>query len=186
MHRKKRINAFFPLYNRYRRYGFSIVYHQLNKCGLVNALDDDKESIVFEATNEAIKSFDELKGCYKTLFANIVAHMTLRCVNQFLRDPLSDYISLDDDIKLNDEMVFMDSAFINASIDKSNLHVNELEIIKKYYKGHYQRRIQRMIEMKRDGFSYKEIGIRYQMSPKAVRAIFYRLKIRIDNEQSKK
>lgn len=111
-------------------------------------------------------------------------HMTLKCANKFARDPLADYVSLDDNLKITDEMMFMDSVIINASSDEpSKSSNNELKVIKKYYKGHYQRRIERMIEMKRDGFSYKEIGIRYQMSSKAVRAIFYRLKIRLDKEK---
>lgn len=150
------------------------------------SLSDEKESIVFEAINEAIKTFDKDKGTFKSLFSNICMNMTLRCVSKFSRDPLADYVSLDDSLKLTDEMVFMDSVIINASDDTPSKTSNELDIIKKYYKGHYQRRIQRMIEMKRDGFSYKEIGIRYQMSSKSVRAIFYRLKIRLDKEKTLK
>jgi len=112
--------------------------------------------------------------------------MTLKCINKFSRDPLADYVSLDENLKTSDEMIFMDSVIINASNDEPSKTSNELDIIKKYYKGHYQRRIQRMIEMRRDGFSYKEIGVRYQMSSKSVRAIFYRLKIRLDKEKTKK
>jgi len=186
LHRQKRINAFFTLYSRYRNYGYSIVCSQLVKFKLLNSLDSEKESIVFDAITQSLKTFDENKGSFKTLFSNICMNMTLKCISKFSRDPLADYVSLDESLKITDEMVFMDSVIINASDDQPNKTSDELKAIKKYYKGHYQRRILRMLEMKRDGFSYKEIGNRYQMSSKSVRAIFYRLKIRLDKEKTLK
>lgn len=113
-------------------------------------------------------------------------NITLRYISKFSKDPLSDYISFDDNLKMGDEMIFMDSKVINASTDDNEKNVNdELEVLKKYYKGPYQRRIERMVEMRKDGFSFSEIGVRYQMSDKAVRAIFYRLKLRLKKENKK-
>lgn len=180
LHRKKRINAFFPLYSKYRFYGYSIVNFQLKKCGLLSSLGDERDSIVFDAINEAIEAFDEHKGNFKSLLSKIIINITLKYVNKFSRDPLSDYVSLDEERKIGDELVFMDSNVVDVDNEKDMIFNNEIEFIKNNYNGRYQRRIKRMVEMKRDGFTYHEIGVRYQMSEKAVRAIFYRLKIRMN------
>ncbi len=180
LHRKKRINAIFTLYSRYRLYGYSIVNFQLKKCGLLNSLGDERDSIVYDAVDEAIEAFDENKGSFKSLLSKIIINITLKYVNKFSRDPLSDYISLDEERKIGDELVFMDSSINNISNEKEIMFNTEIDFIKDNYNGRYQRRIKRMVEMKRDGFTYKEIAVRYQTTEKAVRAIFYRLKIRMN------
>lgn len=189
LHRLKRLNAFFVLYARYKNYGYAIIYHTLARCKLVNALKDEKDAIVYDSIMEAIRCFDKERGNFRQLLSAIVKHQTLNYVREFKKDPISDYVSLDASLTEGSNLRFMDSltfadkeASPQAIID---LDENTKKVVTNY-NGAYKRRLKKMMELKKQGYSYQEIARKFRTSSGAVRAIFYRIKRQMDAKDSNK
>lgn len=189
LHQKKRINAFFILYNRYQNYGCAIILHTLEKHKLVNALKEEKDAILYDSIMKALATFNKTRGTFRQLLSAVIANQTALRIREFKKDPLSDYISLDATFRDGSNLRFADSLTLASKVATPQDLVNLSEETKKLshnYKGIYKRKIKKIVEFKEEGYSYQEIAKKLDISEKAVRAIFYRLKKRIDvNSNSK-
>lgn len=184
LHQQKKINAFFILYGRYKTYGYAIVLKTLNKTSYLNALKEEKDTIIYDALNDAIEQFDVSRGSFRNLFSIITERKTYNYIREFKRNPLSDYISIDaltDDknIQLVDTLTFADP-------DPSPIeYINSLEqknLVTDICNGRYKRKIRKMMKMRQMGFSYEEIAKHYHTTAGAIRSKFYRLKKKFDNK----
>lgn len=192
LHHKKRVNAFFTLYNRYKNYGYAVIYRVLEKYKLVNALKDERDAIFYDAIMKTIECYDGKRGTFRKLFISVITHLTIERVREFSNDPLSDYISLDANVREDSTLRFADSLtfadqeasppeLINLDDETKKVNIN--------CQGLYKRRIDAMTQLKESGFSNKEIAHKFKMSDSAVRSVFYRIKHRIevkDNNKIKK
>lgn len=189
LHQQKRVNAFFTLYSRYRNYGYAIIYRTLEQSKLINALRDERDAILYDAIMETISCFDKERGNFRQLLSVVITHQTINYIREFKKDPLSDYLSLDSTVTESSNLRFMDSLtfadkeasprdIINVSDNAKKVEIN--------YKGVHKRRINRMIRLKEAGYSYKEIAEVLNCTEKSVRAIFYRIKKRIDIKDNNK
>lgn len=187
LHQKKRVNAFFILYRRYKNYGYAVVYNTLEQYNLVNALKDEKDSILYDSIIEAIASFDKNKGTFRNLLAAIITNQTINCIREFSKDPLSDYISLDAGYRDGSNLRFADSVIVAAKDDAPGETINCDDRSKKVvinYHGVYKRNIRKMIRLREMGYSYAEIARKFKSTEKAIRAIFYRLKRKVNAKEN--
>lgn len=189
LHQKKRLNAFFTIYNRYQNYGYAIIYHTLGKYKLINSLKEEKDAILYDSIMEGLATFDLKRGTFRNLLSTIITNLTLNYIREFQKDPLSDYISLDANIEEGNNLIFADSGTFadknelpNEIID-ANRHAEKLMA---NYTGIHKRKIREMIRLKESGYTYEEIAAKLKMSTKAVDAIFYRIKKRIDVKNNNK
>ncbi|MCQ2796616.1 MAG: hypothetical protein MJ213_04905 [Bacilli bacterium] len=192
LHQRKKINAFFIIYNRYKNYGYSVISNLLVKYNLVNALQDEKDAILYDTIMECLEAFDPKRGSFRKLFNAAISNLTANYIRDFQKDPLSDYISLDASIEEGSNYRFADSltfadkgsspkAIINLEDKSKDLIVN--------YDGVHKRRIKKMIRLREEGYTFKEIAKKMKITEKAARAIFYRIRKRIevkDNAKNKK
>lgn len=192
LHQDKRVNAFFIIYRRYKNYGYAVIYRTLEKYNLINALYDEKDAILYDSIMEAMACFNETRGTFRKLLSAIINYHTSRCVREFKKDPLSDYISLDAQCSEDGNLRFSDSLIVANQEASPQEIVNLSEKEKKViinYSGGYKRRIKKMVRLKQEGFTFKEIAKEFNTTEKAVRSIFYRIKRRIelkDNNKIKK
>lgn len=189
LHQKKRVNAFFVIYKRYQNYGYAVVYHTLEKAKLINALKDERDAILYDSIIEALACFDKKRGTFRQLLASIIANQTANYIREFSKDPLSDYVSLDDKFGDHSNLRFSDSSTLadqNASPrDAIDLDEN-MEKIGGSYRGVHRRRLKRMISLREEGYSFEEIAREYDTTERAVRAVFYRIKRQMDTKDNNK
>lgn len=189
LHQQKRINAFFIIYNRYQNYGTAIIYRTLDKSNLFNALKEEKDAIFYDSVMEALARYDQKRGTFRKLLSAILTNMTINYIRQFKKDPLSDYVSIDANLQENGTLVFADSL---AVVDKEASPQDTINIIEDHkkvivnYDGVHKRRIKRIIDLKREGYSYLEIARKIKTTEKAVRGVLYRIKKRIDMKDNNK
>ena len=189
LHQQKRVNAFFVIYKRYHNYGYAVIYRTLEKYKLVNALKDERDAILYDAIMEGLKAFDNTRGTFRKLMSSILEHETINYVREFRKDPLSDYISLDSTLVEGTNLRFADSlTFADKSASPQELvNFNERNIkVEKNYSGIHKRKIKSMMHLKEIGYTYHEIAIKFDISEKAVRSIFYRIKRKINTKDNNK
>lgn len=184
LHQQKKINAFFILYGRYKTYGYAIVLKTLNKTSYLNALKEEKDTIIYDALNDAIEQFDVSRGSFRNLFSIITERKTYNYIREFKRNPLSDYISIDaindeTNTQLVDTLTFADQE--PSPIDYMNT-MEQKRIVTDICHGIYKRKIRNMIKMRQMGFSFEEIANHYHTTAGAIRSKFYRLKKKIENK----
>lgn len=189
LHQQKRINAFFILYQRYRNYGYAIVFRTLQNYKLLSALKDDRSVIIYESIMKALASYNKERGTFRKLLSIIIERLTINEIDKFQKDPLSDYISIDSQISENTNFRFADSlTFADKEAtprDCLNLKENVSEMNLNYL-GSNKRRTLKMLRLKEQGYTFKEIAKRCHVSEKSVRGVFYRLKRRIESKESGK
>lgn len=189
LHQRKRLNAFFTIYNRYKNYGYSIVITTLKKYQFYNALREEKDAILYDSIIEALDVFDKKRGTFRNLISSIIEHQTIAHIREFSRDPLSDYISLDASYKEGTNLRFADSLTFADKSDSPKqtieLDDNEKEAVINC-SGIHKRRIKEMIRLRKLGYSFEEIAKKFKTTKNAVRAVFYRIKKRINVKKSSK
>ena len=184
-HRDRKLNATLALYLRYKNYGCAIFINELKKTSYFDALIEDKECIVYQSVIKTIECYEPEKGTFRSLFASILVHLTLRRVNKFRQDPLSDYISLDSQ-EMGD-LLLSDSIVDQTAQPKDRLFIKDTKkAFKKAYSSINVKRLGQMISLKECGFTYEEIAKRYNLSGEAVRQLFYRLRKAILKESPKR
>lgn len=189
LHQQKRLNAFFTIYGRYKNYGYAIVYNTLGKYKLINALKDEKDAIIYDSIMECLNVFDLRRGTFRKLFNAVVANQTVNYVREFQKDPLSDYISLDTNIEESGYLRFADSLTLADKSGSPGEFINLGDSTKKFmvnYTGAHKRKIKKMMQLKEQGFTFREIAKKFKMSENAVRAVFYRIKRHIDVKENNK
>lgn len=192
LHQQKRLNAFFTIYNRYKAYGTTIIYSILEKHKLVNALRDEKDAILYDGIMECLSAFNPKRGTFRKLFNAVITNQTKSYVREFKRDPLSDYVSLDASIEESDTLRFADSLTFADKNDSPRINVNLDDSSKKVitnYDGIHKRRLKKMMRLREAGYTFAEIAKEFRTTEKAVRAVFYRIRKRInvkDNNKIKK
>ncbi|MCQ2792631.1 MAG: hypothetical protein MJ208_03830 [Bacilli bacterium] len=189
LHQQKRINAFFTIYQRYRNYGYVIIYRTLEKSHFVNALKDERDAILYDAIMESLDAFDKERGTFRKLFSTVVEHQTINYVREFKKDPLSDYISIDTVFNENSDFRYADSLLLadKDMTPQDRLNINDnTKRVNANYDGIYRRKIKKMIKLKEQGFSNLEIAKRFKTSEGAVRSVFYRIRKRIAGKNSNK
>lgn len=175
LHRQKRINAFFTFYKRYRNYGYAIIQKYISKNKKYANLEEEKDAIVYLSINECIENYDESKGTFRTLLSKIIEHKTLNLIKDYNKDPLANYISIDvtnkdnDDINIVDTLTFADK----GSMPDQEVTINE---DKTFLKTKFNKKIAKMVTLKEAGFTYEEIAKKFNLSEKATRSIFYRIR----------
>lgn len=189
LHQQKRANVFFIIYSRYKNYGYAIIYRTLEKSNLANALYDDKDAILYDSIIQALEIYTESRGSFRKLISTILTNRTINYVNKFKKDPISDYISIDSNYKEGSNLLFSDSlAFADKDAspqERINLDYHNKKVVTNY-RGMYKRRIKKMVALKKEGYTYKEIAKAFNTTEKAVESIFYRIKRRIDLKDSNK
>lgn len=196
LHQQKRINAFFIIYARYKTYGFAIIYRALAEHNLVNALLDEKDAILYDSIVEAIDHFDRKRGTFRKLVSTIITNRTINHINHFKLDAMSDYVSLDANysdgylFRYSDSSVYADKFADQTGSPREVINTNERnEKIAINYTGIYKRKVRKMMNLREHGYTYKEIAKKFDTTERAVSAIFYRIKKRInvnDNNKIKK
>lgn len=189
LHQKKRVNAFFVIYKRYQNYGYAVVYRTLEKFKLINALKDERDAILYDSIMEALTCFDKKRGTFRQLLASIIANQTANYVREFSKDPLSDYVSLDDRFGDHSNLRFSDSSTLVDRNATPRDVINFDENVGKVgvsYRGIHKRRLKKMISLKEEGYSFEEIAREFNTTAKAVRAVFYRIKRQMDTKDNNK
>lgn len=189
LHQQKRVNAFFVLYTRYKNYGYAIIIDTLLKYKLINALKDERDAILYDSIMEAIGCFDKSRGTFRQLLSAIIKNQTVNYIREFRKDPLSDYVSIDSASKDGMSLRFSDSFTIADKEASPSERINLDDHAKKVminYTGPNKRRVKKMAQLREAGYSYKEIAKEFKTSEPAVRAIFYRIKRRMDAKDNNK
>lgn len=181
---KKSVNVLAILYQRYQLYGYAIVRETLNKTSYFRYLYEEKDAIIYDALCGCVKAFDSTRGNFRSLFYSVTKRETIRRIIAFQKDPLSNYVSIDQEIKNTDELLFADSAtFVDKSADV-HVHldfVNKKKIINEIFDRNKDR-VEKMITLKEKGYNYKEIANELNCSIKTVYEVFYRLRKRLKKE----
>lgn len=189
LHQQKRTNAFFIIYARYKNYGYAVIYRTLEKYNLTNALLDERDAILYDSIMEALDAFEESRGTFRKLISTILTNRTTNTIRKFKKDPISDYISIDTNNTEGNELLFSDSlAFADkeeSPQQKINLDYHNKKVVTNYH-GVYKRRIKKMVELREEGYTYKEIAKAFKTTERAVRGIFYRVKRRINLTENNK
>ena len=189
LHQQKRLNAFFILYKRYQSYGYAVIFRVLEKQKLVNALKEEKDAILYDSIMKALATFNKSRGNFRQFLSAVIAYQTTLRIRDFKKDPLSDYISLDAPFRDGTNLRFADSITLASKVATPQDLVNLNEESKKLshnYQGIYKRKIKKIVDLKEEGYSYREIAKKLKITEKAVRAIFYRLKKQIDVKANNK
>ncbi|MCQ2787129.1 MAG: hypothetical protein MJ199_01875 [Bacilli bacterium] len=189
LHQRKKLNAFFIIYNRYKNYGYTIISNLLAKYNLVNALQDERDAILYDTIMECLEVFDSKRGTFRKLFNAAVANHTTTYIREFQKDPLSDYISLDANIEESGNYRYADSLTFADKNDSPKTIINLEDKSKDLivnYDGSHKRRIKKMVRLREEGYTFKEIAKRFRITEKATRAIFYRIRKRVNIKDSGK
>lgn len=186
LHQQKKLNAFFTLYNRYRNYSYAIIGVIFKNAKLFNALWDERDSIFYESLTYAIDSYEEKRGTFRNFLSKLVERNAIKCMREFQRDPISEYISMDaylfgqQSVRYSDMLTFRDSSPTPAEQmnmkDQVELDINNLQLI-------FNRKIKYMIRMRQLGFSMQEIARHYHTTESAIRSLFYRVKKYLKNKK---
>lgn len=179
LHRQKKIAIFFVLYNRYRSYGYAIVAKTLRPTNYYNALVDEKDALVYDALNLAVKTYDKTRGNFRVYFGVLLTNITSERIRQFARDPLADYISIDEGYKESAELKYMDAltfADKGATPPQAMNYLDEAKRTSESYHAHGHTKTAKIIHMKEEGYTVSEIAKKHHVSPKAVSSLFYRIK----------
>lgn len=189
LHQKKKINAFFIIYERYKSYGYAIIYRKLAATPYLNALIDEKNAIVYNSIMDSLKVFDNSRGTFRSLFSSVVEHYTLNMIRRFSRKPISDYVSTDEVIdeesgfRLEDKLVFADS------YDSPREYVNMIDVNEKLnelYQELGDEKIEKIIELRKRGYKVIEIARMINVNHKTVRSILSRTKQKLDKKLRKR
>ena len=119
----------------------------------------------------------------------LLTHQTTHRISQFKKDPIADYVSLDANLKTDSDLEMMDTlTFADQGASPQELVTvnDEINQFKNAYHGPHNKRIQLIISLKQQGYSNEEIAKRLKTSAKAIRAVFYRLRNRLNRKKSKK
>lgn len=181
---KKSINVLAILYQRYQLYGYAIVRETLNKTSYFRYLYEEKDAIIYDALCGCIKAFDSNRGNFRSLFYSITKRETIRRIIAFQKDPLSNYISIDQEIKNTDDLMFADSiTFVDksANVNEHLEFINKKKIVDEIFNRN-KNRIEKMIALKENGYNYKEIAKELNCSIKTVYEVFYRIRKRLKKD----
>lgn len=188
LHQQNRTNAFFIIYARYKNYGYAVIYRTLEKYNLVNALLDERDAILYDSIMEALDMFNESRGTFRQLISTILTNRTANLVRKFKKDPISDYVSIDNnynegELMFSDSLVFADKEASPQEIINLDYHNKKMVT---NYNGVYKRKLKKMVELREKGYTYKEIAKAFKTTERAVRGIFYRIKRRIVLKENNK
>lgn len=186
LHRQKKADVTFILYQRYKNYCYSIIFKMLYKTKYANALVEERDELTFYAVVKAINTYNKKKGSiFRSYLSLLVRNEVISRIREFAKDPIADYISAnneeeEDGNSFLDTLVFAD----NLASPKELIDLKEkVNIIIHASKDIKYKQIVKMLEMKQKGFTYKEIAERYKMEISSVRSMFHRIKAIVDKDE---
>lgn len=189
LHRQKKIAIFFILYNRYRNYGYYLIQKILKSTPYFNALYDERDALLYDALIEAINGFNKSRGDFRGYLTILLLHKTTRRIDEFKKDPIADYVSIDGPVKTKIDLANLDAlTFADKDANPRDLVTinDEINAFKSAYRGPKTKYVEAMIRLKEQGYSNSEIAQKLGTTPKAVRATFYRLRNMVYRKKSKK
>lgn len=186
LHRQKKADVTFIIYQRYKNYCYSIIFKNLYKTKYVNALVEERDELTFYAVTKAINTYNKKKGTmFRSYLSLLVRNEVISRIREFARDPIADYISANNEDEVErgdflDTLVFADTHASPKEVIDLKEKVQTIVNASKEFK---YRKIVHMLEMKQKGFSYHEIAKKYKIEEKEVRMIFRRIKAIVEKDE---